>query len=156
MAKLSDTIEEFILSMLSACDNTVDLRRNELAEYFGCVPSQINYVLATRFTVDRGFSVESKKGGGGYVRIIKHKVEGDDFLSYLLKERIGSAISYKECESIVLRLYDQQYLTGSERDIILAALKDATIPVNFEFKDIIRAHVLKNVILTILKYREEK
>ncbi len=65
MAKLSDTIEEFILSMLSACDNTVDLRRNELAEYFGCVPSQINYVLATRFTVDRGFSVESKKGGGG-------------------------------------------------------------------------------------------
>ncbi len=56
----------------------------------------------------------------------------------------------------MLRLYDQQYLTGSERDIILAALKDAPIPVNLEFKDIIRAHVLKNVILTILKYREEK
>lgn len=155
MAKLSDTIEEFILSMLSACNDTVDLRRNELAEYFGCVPSQINYVIATRFTVDKGFSVESKKGGGGYVRIIRHKTDGDDLIVYLLKERIGSSISYKECENIVCRLAEDKYITCREADVILAALKDTPIPINLELKDIIRAHIFKNVLLTILKDREE-
>lgn len=156
MAKLSDTIEEFILSMLSACDDCVDLRRNELAEYFGCVPSQINYVIATRFTVDKGYSVESKKGGGGYVRIIRHKTHGDDYLIYLLRERIGSAITYKECESICSRLYEQEYIDKREMGIILAALKDAPIPISLELKDMIRAHDIKNIILTILKDREEE
>lgn len=156
MAKLSDAIEEFILSMLNACDDTVDLRRNELAEYFGCVPSQINYVIATRFTLDKGFSVESKKGGGGYVRIIRHKASGDDYLVYLLRERIKSSITYKECEAIVCRLAQQEYLSKREAEIILAALKDAPIPINLELKDIMRAHILKNIILTILKDREEK
>ena len=155
MAKLSDSIEEFILSMLNACDDTVDLRRNELAEYFGCVPSQINYVIATRFTMDKGYSVESKKGGGGYVRIIRHKTEGNDFLVYLLNERIGSSISYKECENILCRLVEQEYMSAREGNISLGALKDTPIPINLEMKDMIRAYTFKNIILTILKDREE-
>lgn len=155
MAKLSDTIEEFILSMLSACNDTVDLRRNELAEYFGCVPSQINYVISTRFTLDKGFSVESKKGGGGYIRIIRHRTDGDNLLMYLLRDRIGSSISYKECEDIIYRLVEQEHMSEREGGLVLSALKDAPIPVNLELKDIIRAHILKNVILTILKDEEE-
>ena len=156
MAKLSDTIEEFILSMLSACDDSVDLRRHELAEYFGCVPSQINYVIATRFTVDKGYSVESKKGGGGYVRIIRHKAKGNDYLAYLLHERIGSSITYKECDNICNRLLEQGYLTKRETEIVLAALKAAPIPISLELKDMIRAHNMKNIILVILKNREEQ
>ena len=155
MAKLSDTIEEFILSMLNACDDTVDLRRNELAEYFGCVPSQINYVISTRFTMDKGFSVESKKGGGGYVRIIRHKAHGDDFLIYLLTERIGNEISFKECENIVSRLVNEEYISQREGHIILAVLKDLQIPVKLGMKDVLRANILKNIIVAILKDKEE-
>lgn len=155
MAKLSDSIEEFILSLLNACDDTVDLKRNELAEYFGCVPSQINYVIATRFTLDKGYLVESKKGGGGYVRIIKRKTDGDDLLMYLLKERIGSSISYKECEGIIFRLRDHEFLSNRESALLLCTLKDAPVPINQEMKDIMRAYILKNAILTILNGREE-
>lgn len=154
MAKLSDTIEEFILSMLNACDNSVDIRRNELAEYFGCVPSQINYVISTRFTMDKGFSVESKKGGGGYVRIKKHNIESDSFLTYLLQERLGGSITYRECEDIVGRLCDQGYLTEDESRLILAAVKDTPIPISLELKDMMRAYVMKSIIMTILKIRE--
>ena len=65
MAQLSDNIEHFIKELM--CDDThIELRRNELAQHFGCAPSQINYVLATRFSVDHGYIIESRRGGGGY------------------------------------------------------------------------------------------
>ena len=70
MAQLSDTIERFIKDLMSE-DAHVELRRNELAQHFGCAPSQINYVLATRFSVDHGYLIESRRGGGGYVRIVR-------------------------------------------------------------------------------------
>lgn len=156
MANLTDTIEEFILSMLKVCDNSVDLRRNELAEHFGCVPSQINYVIATRFTADRGYSTESKKGGGGYVRIIRHNIENDDYLVYLLKERILGSISFRECEDILDRLIEEGYISQREHNLILSSLKDTPIPLSLELKDMVRAYIMKNVILTILHMKEAK
>lgn len=79
--RLSDTIESFIKQMLGASEeNGVELKRNELAEYFGCAPSQINYVLATRFTPDHGYVVESHRGGGGCIRIVHVERDQGDFL----------------------------------------------------------------------------
>ena len=69
--RLSDTIEDFIKMLLSQEEREVELKRNELAEYFGCAPSQINYVLATRFTPDHGYVIESRRGGGGYRNVSK-------------------------------------------------------------------------------------
>ena len=70
MAQLSDSIEQFIKELM--CEEAhIELRRNELAQHFGCAPSQINYVLATRFSVDHGYIIESRRGGGGYVRIVR-------------------------------------------------------------------------------------
>ena len=69
--RLSDTIESFIKEMMRQEEQGVELKRNELAEYFGCAPSQINYVLSTRFTPDAGYMVESRRGGGGYIRIVQ-------------------------------------------------------------------------------------
>ena len=69
MARLSDMIEDFINALLNESDGQLELQRNELADYFECAPSQINYVLATRFSVDRGYYIESRRGGGGYIRL---------------------------------------------------------------------------------------
>ena len=69
--RLSDSIEQFIKDLLKEESTEVELKRNELAEYFGCAPSQINYVLATRFSPDHGYLTESRRGGGGYIRIVR-------------------------------------------------------------------------------------
>ena len=66
MSAISDSIEKFILTLLGE-DDAIELQRNELAHYFSCAPSQINYVLATRFNLGRGYAIESRRGGGGYI-----------------------------------------------------------------------------------------
>ena len=78
MGTLADEIERYIKKILEAShDGIVELQRNELALQFSCVPSQINYVLSTRFTTEQGYIVESRRGGGGYVRIVKAYVADD-------------------------------------------------------------------------------
>ena len=98
--RLSDTIESFIKTMLTQEEPEVELKRNELAEYFGCAPSQINYVLATRFTIDDGYVIESRRGGGGYIRIVRVIQSGNKF-RYLLTERIGDSIGEVEAGKLV-------------------------------------------------------
>ena len=90
--RLSDSIETFIKTLLAEDEPEVELKRNELAEYFGCAPSQINYVLATRFSPDHGYLIESRRGGGGYIRIVRIVQSGAQQLMYLINERIGDAI----------------------------------------------------------------
>ena len=87
--RLSDAIEQFIKTMLTQEAPEVELKRNELAEYFNCAPSQINYVLATRFTPDHGYIIESRRGGGGYVRIVRMRERGDGNLLNMLLKRVG-------------------------------------------------------------------
>ena len=86
MARLSDMIEEFIKALLEESNGQLELQRNELADYFECAPSQINYVLATRFSLDRGYYIESRRGGGGYIRIIRLDMDNNDYIMYLLRE----------------------------------------------------------------------
>lgn len=154
MAKLSDTIEAFILSLFQGDESSIDLRRNELAEYFGCVPSQINYVIATRFTLDKGYQVESKKGGGGYVRIIKMDTDKDAYLHELLTERIGSSLTFREAEDMVCRMAQNGYLDEREKELVLAVLKDIPIPIHGGYKDILRAGIFKNILVWLLRTEE--
>ena len=86
--RLSDTIEEFIKMMMAQDEEEIELKRNELAEYFSCAPSQINYVLSTRFTPDHGYVIESRRGGGGCIRVIRLRRGSGDMINYLLSERI--------------------------------------------------------------------
>ena len=90
--RLSDAIEQFIKTMLTQEAPEVELKRNELAEYFNCAPSQINYVLATRFTPDHGYIIESRRGGGGYIRIFRMAQDTSEHLLYLLHQRVGDSI----------------------------------------------------------------
>ena len=113
--RLSDSIETFIKTLLAEDEPEVELKRNELAEYFGCAPSQINYVLATRFSPDHGYLIESRRGGGGYIRIVRIVQSGAQQLMYLINERIGDAIGEEEASRLVQQLTEQK-LAGSHPD----------------------------------------
>ena len=86
MRNISDIIEQYLKQVIDLSNNNViEIKRNEIADRFECVPSQINYVINTRFTLERGFIVESKRGGGGYIRIIKVKLHDDiDIIDQML------------------------------------------------------------------------
>ena len=86
MANISDSIEKFILSFFDDGDDSVQLSRNELAHYFNVSPSQINYVLTTRFGVDRGYYVESRRGGGGFIMLVRLSQNKEDLLPALVRE----------------------------------------------------------------------
>ena len=153
MMRLSDSIESFIKTLLSQDETEVELKRNELAEYFGCAPSQINYVLATRFTLDDGYIIESRRGGGGYIRIVRVVESGPQRLSYLINERIGSAITEEEAGRLIGQLAEQQVITAKEADIMRAAVSGQTmaIPVPDQMKDALRARCLKNMLTAVAR-----
>ena len=124
MARLSDMIEDFINALLNESDGQLELQRNELADYFECAPSQINYVLATRFSVDRGYYIESRRGGGGYIRIIRLDIDDDDYMMYLLRERIGNRISQQAAEDIIYHMLNKGIITRRESIIMKSAIQD--------------------------------
>ena len=153
MMRLSDSIESFIKTLLSQEETEVELKRKELAEYFGCAPSQINYVLATRFTLDDGYVIESRRGGGGYIRIVRVVESGPQRLSYLINERIGSAITEEEAGRLIGQLAEQQVITAQEADIMRAAVSGQTmaIPVPDPMKNALRARCLKNMLTAVAR-----
>ena len=105
--RLSDTIESFIKELLGASeDDGVELKRNELAEYFQCAPSQINYVLSTRFTPDHGYMIESRRGGGGCIRIVHVERNQGDYLDYLIRERVGLSLADKDAQLLLRQLVE--------------------------------------------------
>lgn len=146
---LSDSIEQFILELMkNEEDDFLELKRNELAGIFNCVPSQINYVMSTRFNEQRGYIVESRRGGGGYIRIrrISH---GDDAIVGII-EKIGNSIDYETAVSVINYLYNNECINKRETDIMLSAVGDKSITVAQPNKNILRANILKNMIISLL------
>lgn len=140
---ISDKIEAFILELMKhEEDEYLKIQRNELAEVFGCVPSQINYVISTRFSPERGYVVISRRGGGGCVMIRRADSDTD----------IGSEMSEREANSIVKNLYTSSKITLREANIMQSALSDTSL-FNAVNKDKTRADILKNMLSLI--YKEE-
>lgn len=135
--------------------NSIQIQRNELASLFCCVPSQINYVLTTRFTLDRGYSVESKQGGGGYVQIAKIELNKRDYINDLLNEKIGDQITIKKARDLIENLKENELITDRESKIILNSIDDKslTIPIP-EMKERVRANILKNLIILLINTGE--
>ena len=151
--RLSDAIEQFIKTMLSQEAPEVELKRNELAEYFNCAPSQINYVLATRFTPDHGYIIESRRGGGGYIRIFRMAQDTREQLIYLLNERVGDAIDALSASHLVQQLLERELVTEGEAAMMNAALSPQalSLPLSAEMKDALRARILKNMLLEVAR-----
>lgn len=151
--RLSDTIESFIKELLTQEEQGVELKRNELAEYFGCAPSQINYVLATRFTLDDGYIIESRRGGGGYIRIIRVVSDHGQRLSYLINERIGEAIDEAAAARLIGQLVEQQVISPEAGGVMRSAVSASalSIPIPNQLKDAIRARTLKTMLTHIAR-----
>jgi len=154
VARLSDIIEEFIKQLLNESDEDIlEIQRNELANQFGCAPSQINYVLMTRFTVDRGYYIESKRGGGGSIRITRINFDANEYLSKLVSEKIGQSISQKAAESYIDAFLEQKLISKREAAIMKAAVNDKSIAVvQPQVRDIVRASILKSILIVLINY----
>ena len=151
MMRLSDSIEQFIKELLNQESTEVELKRNELAEYFGCAPSQINYVLATRFSPDHGYLTESRRGGGGYIRIVRVVQSGSQRLMYLVIDRIGDSLSEEECLRLISQLKEQMIVTADEAALMASALSSRalSVPVPDVLKDAMRAKMMKSMLMSI-------
>lgn len=154
MAQLSDNIEHFIKDLMHE-DAHIELRRNELAQHFGCAPSQINYVLATRFSVDHGYIIESRRGGGGYVRIVRMQTHEEGNLLDVLLNRIGNSVSEETANAIIMNLYEREMITKNEMTLMRAAIARNALALPVSAKDVLRAAVFKNMLVQVFRNIEE-
>lgn len=154
MAQLSDSIEHFIKDLMTE-DAHVELRRNELAQHFGCAPSQINYVLATRFSVDHGYIIESRRGGGGYVRIVRMQTRGESNLLNILLNRVGNSVDEETAVAIISNLRERDMVTDSEAALMRAAVSRNALALPISAKDVLRAAVFRNMLVQVFKNLEE-
>ena len=153
MAQLSDTIEKFIKDLMEE-GTQVELRRNELAQHFGCAPSQINYVLATRFSVDHGYVIESRRGGGGYVRIVRMAQRPEGNLLSLLLNRVGGSVSEEVATAIIQHLLEQKIVTLNEARIMRSAVNQSALTLPVSAKDTLRAGVMRNMLIQVFRNAE--
>ena len=153
MPGISNTIERFIKSMIDmAEDRTIEIQRNELAEKFDCAPSQINYVLTTRFTPYKGYYIESRRGGGGYIKIIKVGIDENEDINTIILETIGESITRNKAYHIIDGLLEEDFISSRERDIIKAAIGDRALNrENAAIRNELRADILKNILLILVK-----
>lgn len=149
MSVLSDSIELFIKEMMEQTGE-VSLQRNELAQHFSCAPSQINYVLATRFNVDNGYIIVSRRGGGGCIRVTRVDTEDNDLLMELVTSRIGNDITKREAAAIIQRLLEEDMIDQREARLMQAAILGCNLPTE-ELSGAARANVLKNMLITLME-----
>ncbi len=145
--KISDTIENFIREMFEE-GSSVELKRNELAQYFNCVPSQINYVISTRFTTERGYIVESRRGGGGHIKITRLNLGRNEQIMHIIKN-IGDSVDVMTVEGVVNTLYINDIMSADEAKLILTACSNNALSVvaDGQDKNKIRANIFKNLLL---------
>ncbi len=151
MARLSDIIESFIKDMIEETEGEVEIQRNELASYFNCVPSQINYVIATRFNSERGYFVESKRGGGGHITISRMSTDKpyDYFMHIILS--MGDEISQHSADIYIENFIDLNIISESDKKLLKAAVNGNSLKsVPVFLRDRVRADILKNMLMKMI------
>lgn len=146
---VSDRIEAFITELLK--EETpgawLRLRRNELAAVFNCAPSQINYVIATRFNPERGYAVESRRGGGGYLKI--KQISAEENPAARVIGEIGSSVDFPSARACVSYLVQAGAIDSKGAELILAAVSDNALTINQPEKGRLRASILKNMLAAL-------
>ena len=148
--RISDTIAEFLNSLLNDKGGIVEIQRSELAERFACVPSQINYVIDTRFAPEHGFLVESRRGGGGYIRITRVSLDPHTAVMHTINA-VGDEIDARSAEMFINNLFDMGNFNLCEARILAAVVSDrALAQVPPELRNRLRAAILKTALVTII------
>jgi transcriptional regulator CtsR len=130
-------------------DKIIFIQRNELADQFRCAPSQINYVLTTRFTYERGYLIESKRGGGGHIAIKQLEHDDSNQRERLINETIGEAITYHNANALLNHLLESEVIQERECEIMKIAVNDRSLT-SAENKNKVRADILKAMMMIIL------
>jgi transcriptional regulator of stress and heat shock response len=150
---ISDIIEQYLKEVLEMSERElVEIKRSEIADKFQCVPSQINYVINTRFTIEKGYVVESKRGGGGYIRIMKVQSHDNAHLIDQLLSVISSRISQSSAEHVIFRLVEEDVISTREAKIMLSVIDRSVLYIDLPYRDELRSRMLK-AMLTTLKYK---
>lgn len=144
---LSNQIARMILDMLND-EGTTEIQRNELAQSIGCVPSQINYVIASRFTPEQGYIVESRRGGGGYIRIRRVTMDPQRMLMHVVNS-IGDRLDENTARAHIMNLNNSGALDAKTAKLMLCTISDTALrPVPVEHREAARASIFKQLLLT--------
>lgn len=144
---ISDMIASFIIEILEQANGIAELQRSELAERFNCVPSQINYVISTRFSPEHGYIVESRRGGGGYIRIRRVKGPEKQLIMHIVNA-IGGEIDQASASAFITNAFNSGLLSRRDAKLILTAVSDSALkPLQTEQRDLARASILKHMLV---------
>ena len=145
--RMSDLIEEFIKDLFDE-NELIEIQRNDLAEQFHCVPSQINYVISTRFKPSQGYYVESRRGGGGSIKIKKINTTKSDYIMHIINN-IGNSITSNEVDILISDFLSYDFVTKKEAKLLKVATSDNVLRLGKDIKDEVRARILKNMLLNL-------
>lgn len=148
--RISDMIEDFIKEMFSDDEDFIEIQRNDLAQHFNCVPSQINYVIATRFNPSQGYYVESKRGGGGHIKIKKINVTKSNLLMHTITS-IGNSITAGEVDIFISNFLSYGIIDETQAKLLKVATSDNVLTIPQEIKDEVRANIFKNMLLNLVE-----
>lgn len=152
MVSLASQIENYLKRLLELSEsNTIEIQRSDLANIFMCVPSQINYVLETRFSPDLGYHIETRRGGGGYIKIMKLDFGSDDNLARLLNESKAKPTGQAAGENLISRLYSEELLTKREAVLLKNLMNSNIYGMPAEECDFIRGRIIRMMLITLLR-----
>ena len=146
--RMSDIIEDFIKDLFGEDEEFIEIQRNELAEHFNCVPSQINYVISTRFKPSQGYYVESKRGGGGNIKIKKITNTKSEYIMHIINN-IGKEITANEIDILLSDFLTYKIVTANEAKLLKVATSDNVLRLTNDIKDEVRARIFKNMLLNL-------
>ncbi|WP_373231617.1 CtsR family transcriptional regulator [Cohnella sp.] len=151
MRNITDLIEQYLKQILqSSSEGSVEIQRSDLADKFSCVPSQINYVISTRFTLEKGYYVESKRGGGGYIRIQRVDLPSLDAIQNHIQQTVGKEIDQLTAEGLIYQLEEARFVTKREAHLLKTAVSRDALTLTLPLRDQIRAKLLKAMLIALL------
>ncbi len=148
--RMSDMIEEFIKEMFQEDNDYIEIQRNDLAEQFNCVPSQINYVIETRFKPSQGYYVESKRGGGGHIAIKKINLTKSNYIMHMINS-VGDGITAQEIDIFISNLLSYAMISQTEAKLLKVATSDKVLKIPQDMRDALRASIFKNMLLNLVE-----
>ncbi|AEI46050.1 CtsR family transcriptional regulator [Paenibacillus mucilaginosus] len=151
MRNVSEMIEQYLKQVLQQSpDGVIEIQRNDLADQFQCVPSQINYVISTRFTLEKGYVVESKRGGGGYIRIQRIELHSHGAVLDHIFQTISTHMDQTASEGLLYQLEEGGFITPREAGIMKAAVAREVLGLKLPLRDELRARMLKAMLIALL------
>lgn len=151
MRNISDIIEQYLKeSLQQSPESMIEIQRNDLAYQFQCVPSQINYVISTRFTLEKGYLVESKRGGGGYIRIRRIQLPAGGALGQHVFKMIGDSLDQQSAEGLIDQLEHAGFVNAREASIMRAAVCRDVLSLKLPIRDEVRARLMKAMLVALI------